>query len=314
VPEVEIHCHGGPAAVALVVEALVGQGAERRQPAAWVRHAARSPIEAEALVDLSRASTIRAAEIFLEQAQGALAGAIQGLIARIAVDPVAALEDLEVLRRRAAVGLRLVSGWRVVLAGRPNVGKSRLLNALAGYGRAIVDATPGTTRDVVTVRTALDGWPVELADTAGLRQPADAIEAAGIALSRARQGEADLVLVVLDRSEPWTETDRALAEAGEGRGPTSTPTLTVANKSDLAAAWDPLGPEVATISAERGDGIEALTQALARRLVPTPPPPGAGVPFRPAHARRLDRADAALRAGDLPSAVRHLSALLNHTE
>src|SRR4051812_34575686 len=146
------------------------------------------------------------------------------------------------------------------------------------------DAPPGTTRDVVTVRTALDGWPVELADTAGLRQPADAIEAAGIALSRARQGEADLVLVVLDRSEPWTETDRALAEAGEGRGPTSTstPTLTVANKSDLAAAWDPLGPEVATISAERGDGIEALTQALARRLVPTPPPPGAGVPFRPA--------------------------------
>ena len=68
-----------------------------------------------------------------------------------------------------SVGLRLVSGWRVVLAGRPNVGKSRLLNALAGYERAIVDPTPGTTRDVVTVRTALDGWPVELADTAGLR-------------------------------------------------------------------------------------------------------------------------------------------------
>jgi tRNA modification GTPase len=312
VPEVEIHCHGGPAAVALVVEALVGQGAERRQPAAWVRHAARSPIEAEALVDLSRAPTIRAAEIFLEQAQGALAGAIQGLIARIAVDPVAALEDLEVLRRRAAVGLRLVSGWRVVLAGRPNVGKSRLLNALAGYGRAIVDATPGTTRDVVTVRTALDGWPVELADTAGLRDPADATEAAGIALARAHQGKADLVLVVLDRSEPLTATDRALTgAAGEGPGPSPAPTLTVANKSDLAAAWEPLVGGVLTISAERGDGIEALTGALARRLVPTPPPQGAGVPFRPAHARRLVEAVTALRAGDSPSAVEHLKALLD---
>jgi tRNA modification GTPase len=294
----------------MVIEALVGLGAERRQPSAWVRHAARTAIEAEALVDLARAPTLRTAEILLEQAGGALADEVRRLIAAVADDPGAALQGLESLRGRALVGLRLINGWRVVLAGRPNVGKSRLLNALAGYGRAIVDASPGTTRDVVTVRTALDGWPVELADTAGLRDSTDATEAAGIALARARQGEADLVLVVLDRSEPLTETDRMLAEsAGEGRTPT--PTLTVANKSDLAPAWDPPDAGVLTISAERGDGIEALTLALARRLVPTPPTPGAGVPFRPAHLRRLDRAGAALHAGDLPAAVRHLTALLN---
>jgi tRNA modification GTPase len=162
----------------------------------------------------------------------------------------------------------------------------------------------------VTVRTALDGWPVELADTAGLRDSTDATEAAGIALARARQGEADLVLVVLDRSEPLDETDRALAGSSHA-GPAPAATLIVANKADLAPAWEPLDPLVATISAERGDGIEALTLALARRLVPTPPTPGAGVPFRPAHLRRLDRAGAALHAGDLPAAVRHLTALLN---
>ena len=307
-PEVEIHCHGGPAAVALVVEALVDQGAERRQPGAWVRHAAQSTIEAEALVDLARSPTRRTAEILLEQAEGALANSVQRLIAAVGEDPVAALRDLETLRRHAAIGLRMITGWRVVLAGRPNVGKSRLLNALAGYGRAIVDASPGTTRDVVTVRTALDGWPVELADTAGLRDPEGAIEAAGIALARARQRAADLLVVVLDRSEPWTADDQTLVAAANEA---ETSTLIVANKADLPPAWEPLGNAIPTISAERGDGIESLIHTLARRLVPTPPPPGAGVPFRPAHFRRIDRACAAVREGDSATALRHLSALLN---
>jgi tRNA modification GTPase len=307
-PEVEIHCHGGPAAVALVVEALVGRGAERRQPGAWVRHEAPTTLEAEALVDLARSPTQRTAEILLEQAEGALAGSVRRLIAALAENPAAALRDLETLRRHAAIGLRMVTGWRVVLAGRPNVGKSRLLNALAGYSRAIVDASPGTTRDVVMVRTAFDGWPVELADTAGLHAPGDAIEAAGIALARARQRAADLLVVVLDRSEPWTADDQALVDASSAAG---TPTVTVANKSDLPAAWEAKGGKILTISAERGDGIESLIQTLSERLVPTPPPPGAGVPFRPAHFRRIDRACAALHASDAATALRHLSALLN---
>ncbi|MGE5756449.1 MAG: GTPase, partial [Planctomycetaceae bacterium] len=298
-PEVEVHCHGGPAPVALVVEALVAAGAERRQPVAWVRHEARSTIAAEAQVDLARAPTVRAAEILLEQAQGALEDELRRLLGRLD-DRAAARDGLASLLRRAEVGLRLVSGWRVVLAGRPNVGKSRLLNALAGFERAIVDPTPGTTRDIVTVRTAFDGWPVELADTAGLRTSADAIEASGIALARSRQGEADLVLVVLDRSEPLHEADRALL-AAHPRG------LVVTNKADLPAAWGPGGPEVPTISAQRGDGLEALASAIARRLVPDPPPPGSGVPFRPAQARRLDEIRRLLDAGDVGSARRLLT-------
>ena len=231
-PEVEVYAHGGSAAVALVVDALVAEGAELRRPVAWVRHDARSAIAAEALVDLARAPTVRTAEILLEQAQGALEADVREALAALADDPAEALDLVDALLGRASVGLRLIAGWRVVLAGRPNVGKSRLLNALTGYDRAIVDATPGTTRDVVTARTALDGWPVELADTAGLRPSDDPIEASGVALARARQGEADLVLVVLDRSEPLTDIDRAVI-AEHARG------LFVANKCDLPAAWSP---------------------------------------------------------------------------
>ncbi len=301
-PEVEIHCHGGPAAVGLVVEALVAAGAEKRQPVTWVRHVSRSAVAAEAEVDLSRAPTVRSAEILLDQAQGALEREARRLSALANDDPRRTIEELEVLIQRSEVGLRLVSGWRVVLAGRPNVGKSRLLNALAGYDRAIVDPTPGTTRDVVTIRTALDGWSVDLSDTAGLRAADDPLEASGVALARAHQAKADLVLLVLDRAAPLTEADVALMQ---GIGPA----LTVANKADLPAAWERVAPEVVTISAQRGDGIPTLASAIARRLVPEPPPPGAGVPFRPAQVRYLTDARASLQAGDRASALWHLEVL-----
>ncbi|WP_406693377.1 GTPase [Singulisphaera sp. Ch08] len=302
-PEVEIHCHGGSAAVALVIAALEKEGAERRQPVAWIRHASRSAVAAEADVDLMRAQTTRTAEILLEQAHGAFEAEIRSCLERLDDDRRFCIECVESWLCRSEFGLKLVSGWRVVLSGRPNVGKSRLLNALAGYERAIVAPTPGTTRDIVTVRTALDGWPVELADTAGLRSSKDLIEASGIALARARQEEADLILVVLDRSEPLTESDRRLVASHQQA-------LIVANKCDLPAAWDAALTEALVVSAERGDGIEALGSAIARRLVPEPPPPGAGVPFRPGHVRHLSRALKALEANDLATAGQALRELL----
>jgi len=298
--EVEFHCHGGPEPVALVIEALVAAGAERRRPSAWVRHDARSTAEAEARVDLARAPTLRAAEILLEQAAGALAREVAGVTDLLATDPAAALAALDRLIGRSAVGLRLVGGWSVALAGRPNVGKSRLMNALAGFERSIVDPTPGTTRDVVTARTALDGWAVELADTAGLRVAADEVEAAGVALARRRQKEADLVVVVLDRSEPLTDADRSVLASWPAA-------LVVANKGDLAAAWDGAGTARLVVSAERGDGLPALVEAIARRLAPDPPGVGVGVPFRPGQVRRLDAARASLRAGDDASASADLA-------
>jgi len=200
--------------------------------------------------------------------------------------------------------VRLLSGWKVVIAGRPNVGKSRLLNALAGFPRAIVDRAPGTTRDVVRFATSFEGWPVEVADTAGLRGTDDAIESQGIERSRREQRQADLVLLVLDRSEPLLAIDRELIEATPGA-------LLVANKSDLPPAWAAgdaaLDPHsVATVSAERGDGISALIAAIALRLVPDPPPPGGAVPFRGAQVDVLTQARACLLANDRAAAARLL--------
>ena len=183
-------------------------------------------------------------------------------------------------RRRGRVGLRLNRGFRVALAGRPNVGKSRLLNALAGFERAIVAASPGTTRDAITARLAIGGLPVEVCDTAGLRDSTDPIEAAGVALAKRRHARADLVLVVLDRSRPLSDEDRALLAAQRSA-------LLVANKIDLPPAWSPEreGFVCASVSAETGAGLDDLTASIASRLLPEPLPIGAGVPFRAEHVR-----------------------------
>jgi tRNA modification GTPase len=173
------------------------------------------------------------------------------------------------------------------------VGKSRLLNALAGYDRAIVHERPGTTRDVVTVPLALDGWPVEVADTAGLREPADAVEAAGVARAGRAHDEADLVVLLLDRSEPLRDEDRALLD----RYPKA---LRVASKADLAPSWDDADLIGAVaVSAETGRGLDDLIARVVSRLVGTPPGPGAAVPFRDGHVRRLDSLRASLEAGQL---------------
>ncbi len=298
-PEVEVQCHGGPAAVGLVVEAMAAAGARPRAPIAWARHSAGSSTRAEAAVALGSAATVRAAGILLDQAEGALEAEFRRIRDAIDSDPAGAVAGLDRLIGRSRVGVRLAGGWRVALAGRPNVGKSRLLNAMAGFDRAIVDPTPGTTRDVVTVAAAFDGWPVELADTAGLRDPADPIEAGGIALARARHHRADLVLVVLDRSEPLTDLDRAILAEHPGAP-------VVANKCDLPASWDESAFEARAVSAERGDGVEALTASVAARLVPDPPEPGSGVPFRPIYARRLAAIRDRLASGGAARARRSL--------
>ena len=295
-PEVEIQCHGGSAAVALVVEALRDGGARTRSPRAWAWHSNGSRIRAEAAVALASSPTARVAEILLDQAQGALDEELRGVIE---ADLAVALVRLDELIGRAVVGTRLVEGWRVVLAGRPNVGKSRLLNALAGFHRAIVDPTPGTTRDVVTVSAAFDGWPVELADTAGLREAFEPIEAEGVALALDRQRLADLVVVVLDRSEPLGEDDRAILLDHPGG-------LVVANKSDLPGRWEESSVEGLAISAERGDGIEGLMEAIVERLIPQVPIAGSGVPFLPTHLRRLRAIRACFQSGRVERGRRSL--------
>ena len=252
IPVVELQCHGGPAAVSLVTEALEQAGAKpsERWVLAGLDHAGDDGLAAQALNDLPRAPTVLTAEILLDQAQGALHAEIARLADLVLADAVAARAGLDALIERGRVGLRLLSGWKVVIAGRPNVGKSRLLNALCGFHRAIVDAAPGTTRDVVAFGTAFGGWPAVLADTAGMRATADAIEQLGVERAREELVTADLVLLVVDRSERLQPVDRQLIETIAGA-------LLIANKSDLPAAWSDdesglAGLNVTTISAERG--------------------------------------------------------------
>jgi tRNA modification GTPase len=309
-PVVEIQCHGGSAAVGLVVEALSEAGAQLAEPAVWAELTGESLLRADALLDLTRAPTLRTAEILLEQTQGALDRELTRLIEEIREPHHVALEHLDRLIARGPVGVRLTTGWRVVIAGRPNVGKSRLLNALAGYQRAIVDPTPGTTRDLVTAHTAFDGWPVELVDTAGVRETDDAIERSGIDRTLRQTETADLVLKVLDRSEPLQDDDRTLM-SGPG------PALLVASKADLPPAWEPEAAAAASIlavSAERGDGLDRLLAAVIAALVPVTPEPGAGVPFRRAHVDRLERARAALEGGNHELAIQSIEPMLESAQ
>jgi tRNA modification GTPase len=300
-PSVEIQCHGGPAAMGLVVEALGAAGAKQTEPSDWALHQGASRTQAEAIVDLAGAPTLRTAEILLEQTQGALDCELGQVIELIRQRSSSASEHLDHLIKRGQTGIRLLKGWRVVIAGRPNVGKSRLLNALAGYARAIVHSAPGTTRDVVTVATAFEGWPVELIDTAGFRATDDSVERSGIERALRQAERADLILKVLDRSVPLGEDDRQVIAHGG-------PSLLVASKSDLTAAWEPshsalAGRPIHVLSAERGEGLDELQRAIVAALVSDPPEPSVGVPFRPSHLKCLERARDALRGGSPDQAI-----------
>ncbi len=294
VPSVEIQCHGGPAAVDAVMSAL-------KQAGAIEETTADSTVEAQALDDLARAPTLRSAAILLDQANGALSAAIHRILESIQhrAEPG---PDLDALIRRGNVGMRLLTGWRVAIVGRPNVGKSRLFNALAGYDRSIVDPTPGATRDVVTIRTAFGGWPVELSDTAGDREDVDPVERIGIDLARQERREADLVLLVLDRSEPLDEVDHRLLKDLQGA-------LVVANKSDRPPAWVRQGREAIDVSAETGEGIDHLVRVIESRLVPDPPTSGEAVPFRREQVEAIREAREAISMGDPGTAARRLSSL-----
>ena len=289
---VEIHCHGGHAAVAMVEQTLVAQGCRSTSWSEWLRRHGRDEIAADAMVALAEAPTERTATILLDQYQGALDRAVKEICTAIKDQnfPIAR-QQLERLLARAPIGLHLIHPWRVVIAGEANVGKSTLLNAMLGYARAIVDPSAGTTRDLVTATTAIDGWPVELCDTAGLRVSSDPVELAGMQSARERLASADLVLVVFDSSQPWSAKDAAMLE----KFPSG---LVVHNKSDVSAAIGPDRPRGLATSAVEGKGLDSLLQAIAARLVPEPPSPGAAVPFTQPQVDVLRRASQALADGD----------------
>lgn len=307
---VEIHCHGGVAAAAAIIAALVAGGAVASDPQEVALLAEPDPIRRAALEALVHARTERTASILLDQAEGALRRELAAALAALAAgDETVAASRLDELLRHARLGGRLVEPFRVVLVGAPNAGKSSLVNALMGFQRSIVHAQPGTTRDLVTATTALEGWPVELIDTAGLREADDPLEQAGIARAVDQSHGADLVLLVIDRSR-----NDALPAFANRAGWAEL--VVVHNKCDLPPGGrerDPSsqGLPCCLTSATTGEGIERLMEMIAARLVPSPPQPGAAVPFTANQVEHLQQARQALRVGQLQQAQEILASMLS---
>lgn len=298
---VEIHCHGGNVAAQAIADDLQSRGANIVDWRTWVKGSERDPLAAAARAALAEAPSARTAAILLDQYQGALRRAMDRVIAALRAGelPTAAKMIDELLRYRP-VGLHLTEPFRVVLAGRTNVGKSSLINRLVGYRRAIVFDAPGTTRDVVTAHTCLDGWPVELSDTAGLRAGGDPLEDEGIRRAEFLLPTADLILLVFDASNRWTDHDEALVR----RYPLA---LIVHNKRDLCPELISGRPAGSYTSATTGEGLDELIAAVASRLVPDPPHPGDAVPFARDHFEALTNALAAVTRGDGAAALASLS-------
>ena len=321
---VEISAHGSPVVLRQIVESAMTAGARLAEPGEFTLRAFLNGridlVQAEAVADLIDAVTPLQARAAFDQLEGTLTRRISAIDAEL-FDLIARLEasldfpdegyhfveageaggalasieaKLSALVCEARRGRLIREGARVAIAGRPNVGKSSLFNALLRTSRAIVTPVPGTTRDLLTETADVDGIRLELVDTAGLRDTDDQIEAEGVSRARGAWRTADLVLVVLDGSRPLEQPDFALLHETSG-----SPRLVLANKSDLAPAWsatDTGGP-VAIVSATNGDGLDALRREIRAVLEggsPAPRDPAAVTNVR--HAALLDRARAGVRA------------------
>ena len=301
----EISCHGGPFVIRAVLEEVIKAGARPAGHGEFTRRAFLNDrldlAQAEAVNDLIMAQTSQGAKIALSHLKGNLSGTIE----EIRNDLIEVLSQIEAtidfteedgivengdvlspLIGRAAEKIASLSdtyrygkirreGLNIVIAGRPNVGKSSLLNKLLGEKRAIVSAIPGTTRDFIEELADMDGIPVRLIDTAGLRIPQDEIEEEGIALLENKLDQADAVLFLLDGSEPANAEDQKLAERIAEK-----PYVSVINKSDLPQRLEEKtlneffpgkNPPFIKISAKYGDGIDLLVSAIRRLALQTTP-------------------------------------------
>jgi len=292
---IEIHCHGGTAAVARVLDDLQQIGC---RVSSWQESTRRSRglFETELIEAITQATTSRTAGILLEQQSGLLRNCLRELLDADLFATAEGRGNLECrlagLLEWADFGRHLTRPWRVVLAGRPNVGKSSLINALVGYTRAIVHEQPGTTRDLVTAEVAIDGWPVLLTDMAGIRATSDRLESAGIERARSQLDSADCRLILIDVSRsPHHEDLQLLADWPEA--------IHVAHKSDLPDVWGARIPATAVpVSSVTGEGVETLTATLIARLVRRVPAAGTPIPVSERQTTLLRAALDAVRRVD----------------
>ena len=288
---VEIAAHGSPVVLDLLLRTALELGARLAEPGEFTQRAFLSGridlTQAEAVRDLIEAQTLTQARQAASQMGGALSRRVapvkQSLVELVALleagidfaeDDIDVTGEQEIARRIDALKEPLIAleasfargrivhdGLTLAIVGRPNVGKSSLFNRLVERDRAIVTATPGTTRDLVTERISLDGIPLELVDTAGLRESLEEAEQLGIARSREALADAAVVLVVLDATQPLNEEEHRLLEAVEGR-----PAIVAINKSDLETPA-PIPHDTAQTpglktSAITGEGIPALRERI----------------------------------------------------
>ncbi len=296
---VEISCHGSPVVLRHAVDRACAEGARLAEPGEFTLRAfvnGRIDLaQAEAVRDLIESTTLYQARIAAQQAEGSISKRITPLKSQL-VDLIALLEagidfadndvaipeDEEILARLepiAGQAERLVSsfafgklvheGLKLAIVGRPNVGKSSLFNRLLDRERAIVTAIPGTTRDLVSETASLDGIPVKLFDTAGIRAGQDLVETLGVERSFRAMADADLTLVVVDLSAFVEEGDRELIARARRQGPH----LLVGNKCDLPRRAE-LEEEFTPVSALIGDGIERLRGLILEAAAPAQQEPG----------------------------------------
>jgi tRNA modification GTPase len=292
---IEISAHGSPVVLRHIVELCLAAGARLAEPGEFTMRAFLNGridlTQAEAVRDLIDSQTLYQAKIAAQQLDGALSRRLQPvkqeLVELIAVleagidfaeDDVSVLPNAAILQRIAGVhqpldqlaasfayGKIVHEGLTLAIVGRPNVGKSSLFNRLVERERAIVTATPGTTRDLVSETVAIGGIPIQLVDTAGIRQALDEAESIGIRKSMEALADADLVLVVLDSSQPVTEEDKKLLRLAESR-----PTILVGNKCDLGSSgqWSAASRQSANaqVSALTGEGISELRSEILRHI------------------------------------------------
>ena len=306
---IEISCHGGRAAVNRVLESLKLSGVRIED---WQSQQAEitSAFDAELSDALARATTARTAAILLDQMSGTLTDALKDMLS---LNEAELASRLDGLLMRAPFGRHLTQPWRVVLAGRPNVGKSTLINTLLGYTRAIVFDQPGTTRDVVTGQTAFDGWPFLLADTAGIRNATEELERAGIERALRTVGAADLVCLLLDTSQPATLEDQTLlAEFARTSSCVRPPVIVVAHKVDLPNQWtEPLPEQALPVSSATRQGVDELMTRIVQTLIPEVPLAGTPVPVSERQVQWLRQARQKLTAEGLAPAVAALENCLS---
>jgi tRNA modification GTPase len=291
---VEISAHGSPVVLRYIVEMAVASGARLAEPGEFTMRAFLNGridlTQAEAVRDLIDSQTLFQAKVAAQQLEGALSHRLQPikqkLVELIAVleagidfaeDDVSVLPSDQIFQRIAAInspleelaasfsyGKVVHEGLTLAIVGRPNVGKSSLFNRLVERERAIVTASPGTTRDLVSETVAIGGIPVKLVDTAGIRRALDEAESIGIRKSMEALADADLVLVVLDSSQPAAAEDRELLNQVNGR-----PAIVVQNKSDITSSQFAAPSSQLTsvrTSAITGQGIPELRDEILRHV------------------------------------------------